>query len=233
MTDSSHMNMLMAKANREVASAMDNAAKELESSMEQVRKNVNTLKHAQDLALAQAANLREKATSLSLASLDELTEKINATPSDGEHHFPIAVTFFSAALAATKKLAPSARKKWVIGEEFILKENPLNPHDPNAIEVWINGSPQVGFICAADAQALKRMEIESGWRLTGQAFLQSRTGGYWGEGSLQVRLENPVLGWRGYNPTRSLGDNVALMEAHILRASVSTPKGSKTSTRSL
>lgn len=135
---------------------------------------------------------------------------------------PLAVEFVSVSLAAVKRFGQSA-KGWAQGERLELAPEPGNKADPNAIKVMRQGR-QIGYVARVDAEKIARRSKE-GWRLSGWCFLDGKKGGEWGEGTLKARLENPVMGWEGFNPFRPLAENRALMEASLLRSATEPAEG--------
>lgn len=134
---------------------------------------------------------------------------------------PLAVEFISVSLAAVKRFGCPV-KSWPQGERLDLVPEPTNKNDPNAIKVTRQGK-QVGYVARVDADKIAR-KAKDGWRLSGWCFLDGKKGGEWGEGTVRLRLENPVVGWEGFNPFRPLAENRALMEASLLQSVTRRPE---------
>lgn len=210
-----------ARAQRESADALEKAAHALTESIARAQAHIDDLEAAKAEALGEAQLLREKASELSVAGILAAANQSES----GQGSSPVAAMFFQVDLASTRRHAGKARESWKEGDSFDLVAQPDNPVDPNAIMV-MSGGVQVGFVSKESATELERMRKSEGWSMTGQAFMRSRKGGQWNEGSLQARLENPIMGWRGYNPSKSLSDNLSSMESLILGSIAKAPKAS-------
>lgn len=145
-------------------------------------------------------------------------------PTPEEPAPPLAVEFVVASLAAIRRFG-SPLKSWPQGERLELVAEPANKNDPNAIKVMRQGK-QVGYVAKVDAEKIAR-KAKDGWRLSGWCFLDGKKSGEWGEGTVRLRLENPVMGWEGFNPFRPLAENRALMEASLLRSVTRAREGDR------
>lgn len=218
--------MKCARAHREAALALDETAAEFSARIAKTKAVLADLEAARASAASQSSRLLGQARALALEALSL------GVPGGSDDGSRVAVKFHVGSLAATRRNGAKEHEKWSRGEAFSLRRQPDNPVDPNAIMIMKDGK-HVGFVGKDDAAALKKMEIEEGWSLCGPAFLQARKGGTWNEGTIHIRLENPVLGWGGYNPGRGLDENVAAMEAQALGASTMQPSSKRKGVRAL
>lgn len=215
-----------ARAHREAAQALEDSAKSLASRIAETQAVLLDLESARAAAAGQAGQLRQQARALALEALSlGIADQPRADSC-------LAVKFHVADLASTRRHAAKERPNWIPGESFELLLQPDNPVDPNAIMVMQNGK-QVGFLAKDDAASLMQMQHEEGWRIAGPAFLHERKGGKWNEGSVHIRLENPILGWSGYNPGKKLGENLAAMEAQALGLAALPPAAKRKATLAL
>jgi hypothetical protein len=217
-----------AKLHREAADRLDVDSKSLAKRIEELQESLDSLEEARGEALRQSAALRDKAQALSLEGLAHAREA-SAEPSQSH---PLAINFHEADLASTRRHGAKERSTWSPGDRFDLVAQPDNPMDPNAIMVMQHGK-QVGFLSKDCAAEIKDMERNEGWRLSGPAFLKDRKGGQWNEGVLHARMENPILGWSGYNPGKSLGQNLSAMETEILGQTAHAPQAKRKASLSL
>lgn len=135
---------------------------------------------------------------------------------------PIAVKFQTFSLAAVERFKSNPRQ-WSKGERLELVPEPTNKHDKNAIKVMRHGV-QVAYIAQKDTQVIAKL-LQEGWELS-WAFFRKGDGGHWGKGVLDVRLENPIMGWHGYNPIKTFTENYVAREQDLLMK-VSQPSESK------
>lgn len=150
-----------------------------------------------------------------------LTFLPNSPPETGAQA-PLAIEFIVVSLAATNRFG-GAPKEWRQGDRWELVAEPTNKNDPNAIKVMREGR-QIGYVARVDAEKFK-LRANDGWRLSGWCFFDGKNGGKWNEGTLRARLENPVMGWEGFNPFRPLSENRALMEASAIAAITASSLG--------
>lgn len=204
-----------AKAQRANADALEKAAKALESDARAAKDALDALEQARKNAQSQADALRSQARG---QALDALLEAAKADSG----RFPVAIQFEHCGLAATRKHGAD-RSAWKKGQAFELIPEPTNPHDPNAVKV-MQGGKQVGYLAKEDAQKLAKMRERDGWELSGSAHLIERKGGRWDEGVVGARLQNPIMGWAGYNPGLPLEQNIVAMERELFtQASAAAP----------
>lgn len=198
------------------AQTMNAAAAALAKSMEANQSIVAKLKAA---AEASAERAKGQMAALQAQGLAALAEASLALSSAGDASFQSAVRFLEVELAGTRRHAPEgARKTWSNGTSFELIPEPSNPADPHAVMVMSAGA-KIGYLTRESAQEIQELAAESGWTVAGPAFMIDRSSGKYHEGRLMARLESPVVGWRGFNPLKPLAENLAAMEACILRAS--------------
>lgn len=152
------------------------------------------------------------------------TQSKNAHQERDNQLAPLAVEFMTVSLAATKRFG-GAPKSWRQGDRWDLVAEPSNKADPNAVKVLREGV-QIGYVARVDADKIAR-RAKDGWRLSGWCFFDGKKGGEWGEGTARARLENPVMGWEGFNPFRPLSENRALMEASALRSVTEPVEGAE------
>ena len=143
---------------------------------------------------------------LKKTNLTQLLQKNN--PTHNNH-----VQFLSVSLAGTKFRKGIDLVKTT--DKLYLEFEPDNPHDPNAIKV-IHNNQHIGYIDRESALEIAD-SIENEFFLPPKvAYLASKKSGSWNDGTLMVRMENPIMAWEEYNPTISVAQNKALFEKSIL-----------------
>ena len=197
-----------AQAQRDNADALEKAAKALDREAQAALAAHQMLQAAREQARARAQQLRESAAN---ESTQALLQGLGAQNSSGA--VSVAVQFENCGLAATRR-SGADRSSWKKGLAFELIPEPTNPHDPNAIKVLIDGKP-VGYLAKDDAQRLAKMRSKDGWELGERAYLVDRKGGKWDEGIVAVRMQNPIMGWAGFNPGLSMQENIVAMEREL------------------
>ena len=157
--------------------------------------------------------LLSEATRLARAALDQLPTLSASSLLGGLPPTPLAVQFVCCSLAGTNH--HGGTHDWSISDELHLEPEPDNSYDAHAIQVFRNGSFS-GYIAKKDASHLAKLLRNDGWNLTGKAFYTATDGGAWDEGTISVRLENPIMGWSEFNPAQPFQWNKARYEAELL-----------------
>lgn len=200
------------------AQSLEKSAAIIQNRIEAAEAALTSIEEAMASARAEIEAQEKQADSL---ALDAVLAARAALP-EGHSDFQMGVQFLHVDLAATRKLAKSERGAWKIGDAFTLEPEPDNAVDPFAIKLMRAGKC-VGYVAAQSAREIHDEKLAAGWTLSGRGFLHARAGGHWNEGQLMARMESPVVGWRGYNPSLPLGPNIASMEQALLNASSSDP----------
>jgi hypothetical protein len=204
--DLARARMQSAQSQRANADALEKAAKALERDAEAARAMAAELELAREGFKQKAEALRSQAGAEAILAHREASSFSRSAPA-------VAVQFETFDLAALN-LFGTSRSAWRKGDEFSLQAEPSNKHDPNAVKVLLGGK-QIAYLAKDDTKKIAKMRSESGWELSGEAYLLDTKNGRWNNGRVSVRMENPLMGWKGYNPCVSFEKNMAAMEREI------------------
>lgn len=212
LAEIARLQLIAARSHRQSAEAMEEAARTLEKRLADAAKAMEAIGHARDRADSEAERLRGRSTALTLGA---------AQAHAASERCPVAVDFMQVSILTRRFADKAAVQAWRAGERVEMVPEPTNPADPNAIKLMRDGK-MVGYVARDDAQVIKERQSQ-GWTLAGWAFLKAKKGGRWDEGHVMARMENPVMGWPGYNPVESPQSNLARMEADLIGKLIPAP----------
>lgn len=198
-----HLNSALAY--RRSADALELASRSLNKRVEAALNAMDAISQARDQAQSEAETLRAQADAL---MLHVLKSQAHAEVS------PVAVEFVLASIYTKRWADKAAVLAMRVGDRVALLPEPTNLADPNAIKLMLGGK-MVGYLARVDTLAIKERQSQ-GWILGEFCFLKVKNGGSWDNGRVHVRMENPLMGWVGYNPVESPQRNQARMEAETI-----------------